>query len=98
MATPDTPAIGHDADQIRHELWKRGLFTLVLMLLFGVSQGLLFMTAAIQFFWLLFVKEPNAFLLRFGSSLALWLAEAARFLSCVDESKPFPWKEWPRTD
>jgi uncharacterized protein DUF4389 len=36
--------------------------------------------ALVQFLWLLFAREPNGFLARFGSSLAIWLAEVGRFL------------------
>lgn len=80
------------------EIWKRGLLMLLLMFAFGVGQGLLFVTAVVQFLWLLFAKEPNALLVRFGKSLALWLAETARFLCCASEVKPFPWADWPKAE
>jgi hypothetical protein len=51
--------------------------------------------AFVQFLWLLFAGEPNQFLLRFGRSLSLWLADAAQFLSSADAEMPFPWKAWP---
>ncbi len=80
------------------ETWKRGAFMLIILVMFGMAQSLLFMTAIIQFFWLLFTKQSNALLARFGSQLALWLAEAAKFLTCAAETKPFPWTDWPRAN
>ena len=78
--------------------WKRGLFMLLLIFAFGVGQSLLYVTAVVQFLWLVFANEPNGMLVRFGKSLSRWLAETARFLSCVTDAKPFPWAEWPPSD
>jgi hypothetical protein len=83
-------------DDIRaQEIWKKGLLLLVFMVAFGVAQALLNLIAVVQFLWLLFAKEANQFLLRFGKSLSIWFAEAARFLTCATDDKPFPWKDWP---
>jgi hypothetical protein len=88
-----------DADKERSTersgAWKRGLFMLLLAVAFGVAQSLLFLLALVQFLWLLFAGERNQFLVRFGSSLSVWFADAARFLSCASEEMPFPWRRWP---
>lgn len=76
-------------------VWMRGLFMLLLLLAFGVGQGLLWLLAIVQFLWLIFAGEPNAFLARFGQSLSLWLAETGRYVSCASDVKPFPWAPWP---
>jgi Domain of unknown function (DUF4389) len=82
----------------RSAIWMRGLFMLLLMLAFGVGQGLLWLLAVVQFLWLIFTEAPNAFLVRFGKSLSAWLAETARFVTCASETKPFPWAAWPSAD
>ena len=82
----------------KSEVWKRGLIMLVLMFAFGVGQSILYLTALAQFLWLLFAKEPNKLLVAFGKSLALWLANTARFLCCATDEKPFPWTSWPTAD
>lgn len=76
-------------------IWMRGLHMLLLALAFGVAQTLLCITAIAQFLWLLFSGAPNAQLTRFGSSLARWVADTARYLTFVSEVKPFPWAPWP---
>jgi hypothetical protein len=68
---------------------------LVLIIGFTVGQWLLNLLALVQFLWLLLAREPNEFLARFGNSLAIWLAEVGRFLTCATEHKPFPWRPWP---
>jgi hypothetical protein len=74
----------------RHPIWKRGLFMLLFMIAFGIAQALINLTAIVQFLWLLFASEPNQFLVRFGRSLSVWLADAVRFLSCASDEMPFP--------
>lgn len=80
---------------IARAVWMRGLFMLLFMVGFGVGQSLLYLLAVVQFLWLLFAREPNQFLVRFGSSLSTWLSEVGRFLSCANDDKPFPWRPWP---
>lgn len=82
----------------KRPIWMRGLFMLLLMIAFGFAQGLLWIVAVVQFLWLFFAEEPNAFLIRFGKSLSLWLAETAQFVSCASDVKPFPWSPWPSAD
>ncbi len=76
----------------------RGLFMLLLLLAFGIAQGLLWVTGIVQFLWLLFAGEPSTKVARFGRSLSSWLADAGRYLACASESKPFPWAQWPSAD
>jgi len=82
----------------KRHIWMRGLFMLLLMIAFGIAQGLLWLLAIVQFLWLFFAGEPNGFLVRFGTSLSLWLGETARYVSCASEDKPFPWAPWPAVD
>jgi hypothetical protein len=79
------------------DVWMRGLLMLLLIIGFAVGQWLLNLTALVQFLWLLLARAPNEFLTRFGNSLALWLADVARFLTCATNEKPFPWRAWPST-
>jgi len=98
MANDDNDrTIDHDpaADKGSSEVWKRGLFMLLFMFAFGIAQTLLNLLAVVQFLWLLFTKEPNQILRRFGKSLSAWLAATALFLSCDTDQKPFPWTDWP---
>ena len=77
------------------EVWKRGLFMLLFAIAFGIGQTVLNMVAIVQFLWLLFTREPNDFLVRFGNSLSVWLADVARFQTCATGHKPFPFRPWP---
>ena len=79
------------------EIWKRGLFMLLVAIGFCIGHVVLNLIAVVQFLWLLLAREPNQPLLSFGRSLATWFADTARFLSCATDAKPFPWQDWPDT-
>jgi hypothetical protein len=77
------------------DVWMRGVLMLLFMIAFSLGVWLLNFLAIVQFLWLLFAREPNQLVARFGNSLSMWLAEIGRFLICVTDDKPFPWRPWP---
>ena len=77
------------------DVWMRGLFMLLFMIAFSAGVWLLNLLAIVQFLWLLFAREPNQPIARFGNSLSIWLAEVGAFLVCAKDSRPFPWRPWP---
>lgn len=87
-----------EASMTAQDALKRGLFMLLFAIAFSVAQVLLNVVAVVQFLWLLTSNSPNQFVLRFGASLSVWLADVARFLSCASDEKPFPWKDWPKAE
>jgi hypothetical protein len=77
------------------DVWMRGLFMLFFMIAFGFGVWVLNFIAIVQFIWLLFAREHNLHVARFGTSLSAWLAEVGRFLAGATDDKPFPWRLWP---
>jgi hypothetical protein len=92
-ATPERPSTLSNS-----ATWTRGLFMLLLLLAFGVAQGILWIGAIVQFLWLLFAGEPNPAIVQFGRSLARWIGDTGRYLLGASEAKPFPWAPWPSAD
>ena len=76
-------------------VWERGLLMLLFAIAFGLAQTVLNAIAIAQFLWLLFTREPNNHLVRFGNSLAIWLTDVARYQTCATDERPFPWRPWP---
>jgi TRAP-type uncharacterized transport system fused permease subunit len=68
----------------------RPVFMLLLIIGFTVGQWLLNLLALVQFLWLLFARASNEVLAGFSSSLAIWLAEVVRFLTCATEDSRSP--------
>jgi hypothetical protein len=77
------------------DVWMRGLFMFLFMIAFGFGVWVLNFIAIVQFIWLLFSREHNLLVARFGTSLSAWLAEVGRFLTGATDDKPFPWRLWP---
>jgi hypothetical protein len=80
--------------QTPDNLWLHGLIMLILVLLVNLAQTVLGVCAILQFFWMLFAKERNAGIARFGQGIAHWLAVTARFLTGDSDERPFPWTSW----
>ncbi|MHC0054872.1 DUF4389 domain-containing protein [Actibacterium sp. D379-3] len=78
----------------RDGIWLRGLWMVILAVLFAVAETVLLVCAVLQFGWLLFAKKKNGFIADFGGKLGNWLAITARFQTGASEEKPFPWTAW----
>lgn len=78
----------------QHGVWARGLFMLLFVIFFSIAETILAVLALIQFLFILFTKEKNAFLVSFGKDLARWMHDVALFQTGSSEEKPFPWKGW----
>jgi hypothetical protein len=78
-------------------LWVHGLIMLVPVLLVNLAQTVLWVCALLQFLWMLFGRERNAAIVRFGQGIAHWLAVTARFLTGDSDERPFPWTSWNDT-
>lgn len=90
----DTPE-PRDYSRDKRNVWMRGLFMVILMVLFNVAQTLLVVVTIIQFFWILFNGSPHQAIRNFGVSLGKWASQTANFQSGASEEKPFPWATWP---
>ena len=81
-----------DAVGTRENIWFRGLWMVILAVLFGVAEMLLLVFAVLQFLWLLFAKKRNRFVADAGETLARWLQATARYQTAASDDKPFPWR------
>lgn len=77
------------------KLWQRILLMLLLAIAFQLSGWLLFFSAIAQLVFVLVTGQTNERLLRFGKSLAAYLAQIARFETFATEALPFPFADWP---
>lgn len=87
---------GGGAQEGDESVWMRGLYMLILAILFRFGQFVLGVATIIQFLWMLFGKEKNQPIAEFGLDLSDWLARVARFQTAVTDEKPFPFARWGR--
>ena len=86
--TPDLPTN-------RRNIWIRGLFMLLMALVFHVSGTVVCFVTVIQFLITLLNDKPNARLVSFGLSLGRYLQQIINFLTFATEEIPFPFSDWP---
>lgn len=76
-------------------IWLRGVFMILLGVLYSLAGTLLFVVALLQFILVLLGGAPNARLLAFGRSLGSWIQQLVKFQTFNAEVKPFPFSDWP---
>jgi hypothetical protein len=79
----------------RRNIWLRGLFMLLMAMIYHLSGTLLFIVVILQFLFALLNGAPNARLLAFGRSLGRYVQQIVRFLAFDTEDMPFPFSDWP---
>ncbi len=77
------------------EIWIRGLYMLLFLVIYGVAKSLVFLVMIFHFLALLIARKTYAPLLRFSQGLATYLYEITLYLTFITEEKPFPFREWP---
>ena len=77
------------------QTWLRGLFMVLFIVIYGVTEILIGAVAVLQFLFVLFTGERNGQLLAFGSSLSRFVYLIIRFWTFNRDEKPFPFEAWP---
>jgi hypothetical protein len=76
-------------------IWKRLVYMILFMMIFGVAEFVLYLTAAVGFICRLFGKPINKRVRNIGHSIALYIKQIADYLSFNSETAPFPFDRWP---
>lgn len=75
-------------------IWKRLLYMLLFMIVWGIAEFVLFWVVVFQFIYS-FSGKQNENLQRFGRSMAVFMADIVQFLTYNTEEHPFPLSDWP---
>ncbi len=79
----------------RRNIWLRGLFMLLMLVVLNVCGTVLCIVTVIQFVVALVNGGPNARLVVFGRNLGSYMRQIVYFLTFSREEVPFPFSEWP---
>ena len=77
-----------------NEIWFRGLYMLLFLVILGLVKGVVFVVAVIQFILVAVNKSANAPLRNFGQGLSTYLYHITQFLIFNTDHKPFPFEDW----
>lgn len=78
------------------ETWKRGLFMLFFIIVYGVSKVVIFTIMLFQFLAVLLVGKTNEELLKFSQNLSTYIYQTILYLTYVNEQRPYPFADWPK--
>jgi len=76
-------------------LWLRLLYMILFIIVFGVAEFALYLTAAVTFLFKLRGKADTSRISGLGHSIALYIKEIADYLTFNTEVRPFPFSDWP---
>ena len=79
----------------KHNTLMRGLYMLLMAVVFHVTVSVMFVIAVVQLILALLGGAPNARLSVFGRNLGIYLRQIADFLTFAAEELPFPFSDWP---
>lgn len=75
--------------------WLRGLFMLLFVFIFSLTELIVAAVAIFQFLAVLFTGRTNARLDQFGRGLSRYVYEMVQFFTFAREERPFPFSPWP---
>ena len=87
--------MAQDDEENEWGIWSRGLYMILMGILYSLAGTVLFVVAVFQFVFVLVGNEPNKRLLVFGHSLSVYIQQLVSFQTFNTEEKPFPFSDWP---
>jgi hypothetical protein len=77
------------------QTWLRGLFMLLFVLIYGITEVIITAVVVFQFLFVLFTGNQNQRLREFGAGLSTFIYRVIRYWTYNSEEKPFPFSSWP---
>ncbi len=76
-------------------LWRRALFMLLFVLVYGIAEAVVAVVVVVQFFFVLISGRANENLLVFGNNLSTYFRQILQFQTFNSEFLPYPFGDWP---
>ncbi|MEX2327343.1 MAG: DUF4389 domain-containing protein [Pseudomonadales bacterium] len=77
------------------DTWLRALYMILFAIICSLTEIVLVAVVVLQFFIVLFTREPNDRLLDFGEDIGVFIFQIIQYLTFNTEEKPFPFGPWP---
>lgn len=75
--------------------WIKTLFIFLFSVIYRILDLVVLFLVVVQWGFTLVTGEKNPALGQFSESLATYIAQIVRYITGNDESKPFPFTDWP---
>ena len=80
------------------QTWLRGIFMLLFVLIYSVTEVIVFLVVLLQFLFVLFTGQQNTRLRDFGEGLSIFIYQIMSYWTYNSEERPFPFAQWPGGD
>ena len=77
------------------QTWLRGIFMLLFVLIYSVTEVIVFVVVMLQFLFVLFTGQQNTRLKDFGDALSIFVYQVMSYWTYNSEERPFPFAQWP---
>lgn len=77
------------------QTWLRGIFMLLFVLIYSVTEVIVFVVVVLQFLFVLFTGHLNSRLREFGDGLSIFVYQIMSYWTYNAEERPFPFSPWP---
>ena len=77
------------------ETWLRGIFMLLFVLIYSVTEVIVFVVVFLQFLFVLFTGDKNIRLREFGDGLSIFIYQIMSYWTYNTEERPFHFAQWP---
>jgi D-alanyl-lipoteichoic acid acyltransferase DltB (MBOAT superfamily) len=77
------------------QTWLRGIFMLLFVLIYSVTEVIVLVVVVLQFLFVLFSGQQNTRLREFGEGLSVFVYQIMSYWTYNSEEKPFPFAQWP---
>jgi len=75
--------------------WLRGVFMLLFVLIYSVTEVIVLVVVLLQFLFVLFAGQQNTRLRDFGEGLSVFVYQIMSYWTYNSEERPFPFAQWP---
>jgi hypothetical protein len=82
----------------RGQTWLRGLFMLLFVLIYSITEVLVTAVVVLQFFFVLISGKQNERLRDFGGALSTFVYQIMSYWTYNSEERPFPFAAWPGSE
>lgn len=78
--------------------WLKTLFIVLFSVIYRILDVVVLLLVIVQWGFNLTTGEVNPALSQFSDGLARYIAQIVRYITGNDQTKPFPFTDWPSTE
>ena len=78
-----------------HSTWMRGLYIVLFMIIYSVTEIVISLVVIFQFLSVLLTRETNDKLLKLGLNLSTYIFQILNYMTFNSNERPYPFSDFP---